>query len=70
MVAREGIEPPTFRVWTERSSQLSYLAITSKQYYNNIFIIVWQLILEIIMNFWKKNSCFAEETILSASVCK
>ena len=27
MVAAEGVEPTTFRVWTERSSQLSYTAI-------------------------------------------
>ena len=27
LVAREGFEPPTVRVWTECSSQLSYLAI-------------------------------------------
>ena len=27
MVAATGIEPVTFRVWTERSSQLSYTAI-------------------------------------------
>ena len=29
LVAKEGIEPPTFRVWTERSSQLSYFAIST-----------------------------------------
>ena len=27
MVAAIGVEPMTFRVWTERSSQLSYAAI-------------------------------------------
>jgi hypothetical protein len=27
MVAASGLEPPTFRVWTGRSSQLSYAAI-------------------------------------------
>ena len=27
MVAVTGVEPVTFRVWTERSSQLSYTAI-------------------------------------------
>ena len=27
MVAASGLEPPTFRVWTGRSSQLSYAAL-------------------------------------------
>ena len=30
MVAAEGLEPPTSRVWTERYSQLSYTAIYKK----------------------------------------
>ena len=30
MVASVGLEPMTYRVWTDRSSQLSYLAINGR----------------------------------------
>ena len=30
MVAASGVEPPTFRVWTGRSSQLSYTAMLNR----------------------------------------
>ena len=55
LVAEVGLEPTTIRVWTERSSQLSYSAILMRSFYVERLNIISQSIC-FVNSFLKKIS--------------